>query len=172
MKIKLIMMVLLMVLGSQSFGQWNYKIINSEFDGQFKKATTETFNNGYLTMEVGEPNRPFLGLKGSYFCDEYTYIDLVLTVNGVSKKYEFKGTKSNDSKMYYFDESIWTDEFILDFKNATRCSIRVNQDYCQDDYYMFNFSNSEKAFSFINRKIDLQRIDTLNKIEILQLKPR
>ncbi len=93
MKIKLIMMVLLMVLGSQSFGQWNYKIINSEFDGQFKKATTETFNNGYLTMEVGEPNHPFLALKGSYFCDEYTYIDLVLTVNGVSKKYVYSSQK-------------------------------------------------------------------------------
>ncbi len=179
MKIKLMMIALMMCLSTFSFGQWSFKVINSEFDGEFKKATTETYNNGYLTMEVRDPlynnkflYKPFLALIGSYFCDDYTYIDIVLIVNDVNKKYKLKGTKSRDSRMYYFDESIWTDEFIKDFKGASRCSIRVNQDYCQDDYYMFNFSNSEKAYSFINRFSQLVTNDTLNKIEILQLKPR
>ena len=110
-------------------------------------------------MEVGETtyndtikiNRPFLALGGSYFCDDYTYIDFVLVVNGANKKYELIGTKSSDSRMYYFDESIWTDEFIKDFKNASKCSIRVNQDYCTDDYYQFVFSGSTNAYNFITK---------------------
>lgn len=165
-KLKMIMITLILCFISVvSFGQWTYKTINSEFDGSFKKAYTQTNNNGFLMMEVGEPlilgekigdtiKRPFLALKGSYFCDDVAYIDFVLVVKGVNKKYEFRGIKSNDSRMYYFDESIWSDvnsDFIGDFKNASKCLIRVNQDYCTDDYYVFNMSNSASAFNFITK---------------------
>lgn len=159
-KAKVTMMTLMMCLmTSVVFGQWTYKTINSEFDGSFKKAYTQTNNGGYLMMEVSKPtyndtikvNRPFLALAGSYFCDDYTYIDFVLVVNGVNKRYELEGTKSSDSRIYYFDESIWQDEFIKDFKSASKCSIRVNQDYCTDDYYQFVFSGSTAAYNFITK---------------------
>ena len=158
--LKVMMMTLMMCLVTMvSFGQWTYKTVNSEFDDSFKKAYTQTNNSGYLMMEVGEAtyndtikiNRPFLALDGSYFCDDYAYIDFVLVVNGVNKKYELRGTKSNDSRIYYFDESIWTDDFIKDFKAASNCSIRVNQEYCQDDYYRFVFSGSTAAYNFITK---------------------
>ena len=158
--VKVMMMTLMMCLMVEVvFCQWTYKTIHSEFDGSFKKAYTETNSGGYLIMEVGEPtyndtikiNRPFLALRGSYFCDDYAVIDFVLVVNGVNKKYELLGTKSNDSGMYYFDETIWSDEFIKDFKRASKCSIRVNQDYCEDDYYYFVFSGSTASYNFITR---------------------
>jgi len=75
-------------------------------------------------------------------------LNFVLTVNGVFKKYVLRGKKSNDSRIYFF-EGIWTDEFTKDFKSASKCSIRVNQDYCNDDYYIFNFSGSTAAYNFI-----------------------
>ena len=156
-KIKLL--ALLMCISTFTFGQWVYRTINSEFDGVFKKAYTNTNNRGFLLMEVGESTfvdsveikRPFLALQGSYFCDETTIVDFVLVVNGVNKKYELLGSKSSDSRLYYFDESIWTDEFTKDFKTASKCSIRVNQEHCTDDYYVFNFYSSKAAYNFITK---------------------
>ena len=159
-KVKLTMMTLMMCLmTSVVFGQWTYETINSKSDGSFKKAYTETNNRGYLVMEVGDStyndttkiNIPFLSLWGSYFCDDYIYIDFVLVVNGVNKKYKLIGIRSRDGRMYWFDESIWTDEFIKDFKSASKCSIRVNQDYCTDDYFQFDFSGSAAAYNFITK---------------------
>lgn len=157
--LKLMMTLMMCLVTSLSFGQWTYKTINSEFDGEFKKSYTKTNNNGFLMMEVGDPTyqdsiiikRPFLAIQGSYFCDESTTIDLVLVVNGTNIKYELLGEKSSDSRMYYFNEDIWTAEFIKDFKSATKCLIRVNQEYCRDDYYEFNFSGSTAAFNFITK---------------------
>lgn len=156
---KFIITTLLICITHLSFGQWTYRTINSEFDGTFKKAYTNINNRGFLLMEVGESTyndtieikRPFLALQGSYFCDEITTIDFVLIINGVNKKYELLGKKSNDSQFYYFDESIWTDEFINDFNAASKCSIRVNQNYCRDDYYIFNFAGSKKAYNYITK---------------------
>ena len=150
MKNLLMMMALMMCFVANS--QWTYKTINSEFDGSFKKAYTITNNNGYLTMEVGDTiTKPFIGLAGSYFCDKYTNIDFVLVVNGVNKVYKVQGMKASDSRMYYINDSIWTDEFVDDFKSASKCSIRVNQSYCTDEYYTFNFSGSTAAFNFITK---------------------
>lgn len=140
-----------------AYGQWTYKTINSDFDGYFKKAYTKESNSGHLIMEEGDPyikdgvkvNRPFLAIKGSYYCDDYANIDFVFVVDGVNVKYTLKGTKTKDSSIYYFDESIWTDEFIKDFQSASKCLVRVNQDYCQDDYYEFSFSGSTAAYNFI-----------------------
>jgi hypothetical protein len=149
--------VMMCLITNVVYSQWTYKTVKSEFDGSFKKAYTNTDNYGFLMMEVGEPNydgdtliqRPFLALGGSYFCDDTAYIDFVFIVDGVNKKYEIIGSKSSDSTMYYFNESIWTNEFIADFKNASKCFVRVNQDYCKKDYYQFVFSGSSASYNFI-----------------------
>ena len=161
------MMTLMMCLmTSVVFGQWTYKTINSKSDGPVKKAYTKTNNGGYLVMEVGDStyndtiksNIPFLSLWGSCFCDA-SYIDFVLVVNGVNKKYKLAG-KSDGPSSYggiyfsgdcYFDESIWTDEFIKDFKSASKCSIRVNRDGYTISYYQFDFSGSAAAYNFITK---------------------
>jgi hypothetical protein len=150
MKNLLMMMALMMCFVANS--QWTNKIINSEFDGSFKRAFTATNNNGFLMMEESDTvNKPFLGLSGSYFCDDETLIDVVLVVQGVNKVYKIDAMKSGDNEMYYINDSIWTDEFVDDFKSASKCSIRVNQSYCTDEYYTFNFSGSTAAFNFITK---------------------
>ena len=157
-KVKLTMTTLMMCLmTSVVFGQWTYGTINSKSDGPSKKAYTKTNNRGYLVMEVGDSayndtiksNRPSLTLHGSYFCDDYAYIDFVFVVNGVNKKYKLRGgTLANIA--YEFRGSIWTDEFIKDFKSASTCSIRVpNQ--CHDYHYQFDFSGSTAAYDFITK---------------------
>lgn len=145
---KKIILSVAMLATTLCFSQWTTKIINSEFDGKFKKCFTQINNNGYLAMEK-DVDHPFMFLRGSYFCDDDTHIDFVLVVNGVNKKYDIAVSKSKDSQCYYFDSSIWTEEFIADFKNASKCSIRVNQSYCQSDYYTFNMSGSTAAYNFI-----------------------
>ena len=156
-KVKLTMMTLMMCLmTSVVFGQWTYKTINSKSDGSFKKAYTKTNNRGYLVMEVGDSayndtiksNIPFLSLWGSSFCDA-SYIDFVLVVNGENKKYKLTG-RAFDNSVYYFDESMWTDEFIKDFKSASKCFIRVQYQWC-DYHYQFDFSGSAAAYDFITK---------------------
>jgi hypothetical protein len=94
---------------------------------------------------------PSLYLHGSYFCDNETYIDFVLVVAGINVNYKISATKSKNSEIYFFDDSTWSDEFIKDFKNASKCMIRVNQNYCRSDYYEFNMSGSTSAFNFISK---------------------
>ena len=157
-KLKVMMMTLMMCLmTSVVFGQWTYKTINSKSDGPFKRAYTETNNGGWLLMEVGDTyngaiksNGPFLALCGDFYCDGDAYIDFVFVVNGVNKKYKLIG-ESLFNGMYVFNESIWTDEFIKDFKSASTCAIIVNQDHGPIKYYQFNFSGSAEAFDFITK---------------------
>lgn len=150
MKNVLIMITLMMCLVAN--GQWTNKIIHSDFDGSFKRSFTATNNYGFLMMEEGDTvNKPFLGLSGIYFYDDETFIDFVLIVKGINKSYQIDAELNEDSDMYYIDESIWTDEFVTDFKSASRCSIRVNQSNSRDMYYTFNFSRSTAAFNFITQ---------------------
>ena len=137
------------------FGQWTYGTSSGMYGGPF--AYTKTNDRGWLEMEVGDPtyndtikiNRPFLTLHGPYLCDDSTYIDFVLVVDGVNKKYKLRGgTLANIA--YEFRGSIWTDEFIKDFKSASTCSIRF-QYQCHDYYYQFDFSGAAAAYDFITK---------------------
>ncbi len=145
---------IILLLTTVTYSQWTYNTITSDFDGTFKKAFTKTVNDGYLFMEEPEQNEndsiksPFIGLKGTYFCDDKTIIDFVLKTSTESKKYEIYATKSRDSKSYFFD-FIWDAEFLKYFKSANKVSIRVRQSYCEDDFYEFNFNGSTNAYNFI-----------------------
>lgn len=150
---KIFLAAILLIVSSVSYSQWTSKVIKSDFDGSFKKSYTQSYNRGYLVMEQPSneeyPKSPFFALSGSYFCDDTGHIDFVLIVKGEKKHYVFRATKSRDSRLYYFDENVWSEEFIFDFKNASKCLIRVNQEYCTDDYYEFNMSGSAQAYNFL-----------------------
>jgi hypothetical protein len=105
--------------------------------------------NNYAIEKTKTVKSPLLYLYGTYFCDDVTTIDLTFTVNGESRKYNFKVYKSDDSKCYYFSKSIWDENFINDFKSASRVKLRVNQSHCTTDYYEFSFSGSSNAINFI-----------------------
>lgn len=148
---KYIFIIALILKTFTSFGQWTYKVINSDFDGKFKKAYTQIDNRGWLMMEVSgtDEGKPFLYLAGSYFCDKYTTVDMVFVVNGEKHLYNLDLSKSDDSRTYYFSDGIWTDDFTKHFREASKCLIRVNQEHCTDEYYTFNMSGSSAAYNFI-----------------------
>lgn len=150
---KKLFLILAIATTSLMNAQWVSKTINSDFDGTFKKAFTKSLNGGYLVMEQPSdeeyPKSPFFALSGSYFCDDTGHIDFVLIIKGEKKHYVFRAKKSRDSRTYYFDENVWSEEFVLDFKSASKCLIRVNQEYCTDDYYEFNMLGSNKAYDFL-----------------------
>lgn len=155
---QIITLLAILMVSANCYSQWTFKTINSDFDGSFKKAYTPLSTTGYLFMEEINPDDtanyklPMLALRGSYFCDDETTIDLILVVNGVNKKYQPIATKSTDSKFYFFNMNIWTDEFISDFKNASKCMIRANQEHCTDDLFTFNMANSAQAFTFLTKR--------------------
>lgn len=151
----LFLLFLLSFFSLQSFAQWTYKTIDSDFDGVFKKAYTNPYNGGYLLMESDEfeeINLPILAIRGTYFCDDYTTVEMVFYVNGERRKHDLLGTKSDDSRFYVFYDFIWTTELISDFKKATKCVIRVNQSHCTDDYYTIDMTGSKAAFEFMTKE--------------------
>ena len=160
-KVKLTMMTLMMCLmTSVVFGQWTYEI-DSFYCAPHPFASTEHNNGGWLAMEAGDSTyigttkiiRPSLSLWApkdpSFWGGGYTYIDFVLVVNGVNKKYKLAGISSYGGCC--FDESIWTDEFIKDFKSASKCSITVYRVGYTIRHYHFDFSGSAAAYNFITK---------------------
>lgn len=150
---KQILAIAMVFVCTASFAQWTFRTIESDFDGSFKKAYTQTDNRGYLIMEQGEDlSKPFFAISGSYFCDNTTHIDLVFIVGGQKYQYDLLAFKARDSRMYYFNDNIWTEEFINHFQGASKCLIRVNQEHCTDEYYTFDMSRSTAAYNFISKK--------------------
>lgn len=151
-KLMSITAILMLFLAIESNAQWSYKVVESEFDGNYKKAYVSTKTNDFLIMEENidsTVNSPFLALYSTYFCDDDAKLDIAITVDSMIKKYSANVTKSKDSKYYFFENQLWTDEFTRDFTSANSMSIRVNQSYCDDKIYRFVMTNSGSAYNFI-----------------------
>jgi len=134
--------------------QWSNKTIESKFDGTFKKCINNSLSeaSGFIMMEQGENlNFPMLAIRGSYFCDDKTTIDIVFETPTGDKRHTVNVFKSSDNTIYFFEDEVWSEEFKKDFKAATYLNLRVNQETCTDDYYRFNFSGSTSAFNFISK---------------------
>lgn len=131
-----------------ALAQWTYKTVQNGFDDPFRKAYTQTNNGGFLAMEE-DVEQPLLYLYGTYFCDDLIEVDMVFQTPSGDKKYRLESYKSKDSKILFFDQSLANEEFVSDFKSATRVRIRVNESHCRNEYYEFSMSGSTKALQFI-----------------------
>ena len=79
-----------------------------------------------------------MDLVGSFFCESNPYVDILLTVGGVDKKYTFKGSTHNNKKGIQIKLNIMDDQqFILDFKKASYISIRVNDTECETEVFRY-----------------------------------
>ena len=72
--------------------QWSFKTVKNGFDKPFKLAYTPTSNGAEAYMLVID-SAVILEISGGYYCDENPKVDVVLVVNGVDNKFEFKGYK-------------------------------------------------------------------------------
>jgi hypothetical protein len=61
------------------------------------------------------------------------------------------GIKSDDSKAVFLIDDLSSSELIINFLNATSIKLRVNETYCETEYYQFNMSGSTSAYKFITQ---------------------
>lgn len=149
MKNVLMIIALMTCFGIHS--QWVYgEIFNGLGKPSLKRAYNLIDNNEYLSLEINDTTtKPLIGLGNFYFCGDKIFIDFILVVKGVNKLYKVNLIKARNNKKYYINNSIWTNEFIADFKLASKCLIKINQEYCIDQDYTFNFSKSAAAYNYM-----------------------
>lgn len=146
---KVINLVLAVLITGCINAQWSYKLVNNGFDEPYKMATTPINNSAYMYM-LNLDSAVVLSVTGGYYCDDYPTVDVVLTVNGVDKKFQFESYKSKSSDIIYItwdmDEN---PEFVNDFRSASNIKLRINESYCTTEVYTFNMSKSKAAYEFI-----------------------
>jgi len=147
---KRIITIATILVANVSLAQWTNKNINNGFDEPYRICHTKENNNAILKLENVD-GEIALYLQGGYFCDENLTVDISLMVNGEWKKYSTVGTKSEDSKAVFLIDNLASSELIIDFLNATSIKLRVNETYCENEYYQFNMSGSTSAYKFITQ---------------------
>jgi hypothetical protein len=137
-----------LALNFTASAQWTYKTVSDDFDGSFKIAYTESNNDAWLKLQASDGDVAFF-IRGGYYCGEKPTVDLIFLVNGEPKKYTVTGITSSDRKIVFIDLYLNKSDMLESFKNASSVKIRINQDVCTDDTYIFNMKNSGAAFDFI-----------------------
>jgi hypothetical protein len=137
-----------LILANVSLAQWTNKNINNGFDEPYKICHTKENNKAVLKLENVDGEVAFY-LQGGYFCDDYLNVDISLMVNGIWKRYSVTGEKSTDSKAVFLINDLTNSEMVIDFLNSTSIKLRVNETYCETEYYQFNMSGSTSAYNFI-----------------------
>lgn len=145
---KIILTTTLILLANISLAQWTSRNVDNGFDPAYHICYTKESNNSVLKLENVD-GEIALYLQGGYFCSDVTEVDISFMVNGVWKKYTTTATKSSDSKLLFLIDDMTTSDALIDFLNATLVKLRVNEEYCETEYYQFNMSGSTAAYKFI-----------------------
>ena len=132
--------------------QWSFKTIKNGFDKPFKMAYTPE-NNGAEAYMLVIDSAVVLEISGGDYCDEDPKVDVVLVVNGVDNKFEFKGYKGSTSDVVYITWDMESDPgFLKVFKAASTMKVRINESSCANGIYTFNMTNAKAAFNYITNK--------------------
>lgn len=137
-----------LILANVSIAQWTSKNVNNGFNDPYKICHTKENNGAILKLENVDGQIAFY-LQGGYFCDDNLSVDVSFLVNNVWKKYNVEATTGSQSTTLFLVDDITTSDAIIDFLNATSIKLRVNESYCENEYYQFNMSGSTSAYKFI-----------------------
>ena len=143
-----ILTVATLILANMSIAQWTNKSVNNGFDDPYKICHTKESNGAILKLENVDGEIAFY-LTGGYFCDDDLPVDISLFVNNVWKKYNITANTSDQRTTLFFIDDLTTNDMIIDFLNSSSIKIRVNESYCDTEYYQFNMSGSTLAYKFI-----------------------
>ena len=129
--------------------QWSFKTVNNGFDKPYKIAYTPE-NNGAEAYMLFVDSAVVLEISGGYYCDEEPNVDVVLVVNGVDNKFEFKGYKGSTSDVVYltWDMELHP-EFLNAFKLASIMRVRINESSCDNAIYTYKMTSSKAAFDYV-----------------------
>ena len=145
---KKILTIATLILANVSIAQWTNKSVNNGFDDPYRICYTAENNGAILKLENVDGEIAFY-LQGGRFCDENPMVDVSFFVNGVWKKYNVQAVNSSQSNALFLLDDMSIDNSILDFLNASSVKLRVNESYCDTEYYQFNMSGSTSAYKFI-----------------------
>ena len=116
-------------------------------DGYIDTIVTEKKEYDYDYKEVKNTS---LILVGGYHCKAHPKVEILLIVSGETKKYTYYGSTFKDSRGIYLVQDVTTNpEFLNDFKLASKIKIRINEEYCEDEYYEFSMSGSTAALNYV-----------------------
>lgn len=146
---KVINLVLAVLTVGTLNAQWTYKTVNNGFDDPYKVAYT-TSNNGAEAYLFILDSAVMMEISGTYYCDEYPSVDIVLAVNGVDNKFTFNGSKSNSSTVIYVTWDMGKEPgFVEAFKVASTMRVRINESYCTTEIYTYKMTNSKAAYEYM-----------------------
>ena len=152
---KLIVIALLGLLVNVSYSQWITRHIDNGIDDPYYIAYSQDKSTRSLLKLEENNGTVALYITGSYYCTDFPIVDLAFKVNGVNKRHNLVAKKSRDSKTIFLVLDITTEDqkdFLDDFLNASSMIVRVNEETCTDEYYLFDMSNSTKAFNTIKNQ--------------------
>lgn len=152
---KLIVIALLGLIVNVSYSQWITRHIDNGIDDPYYIAFSQDKSTKCLLKLEENNGAVALYITGSYYCSDFPIVDLAFKVNGVNKRHHLVAKKSRDSKTIFLVLDITTEDqkdFLDNFLNASSMVVRVNEETCTDEYYLFDMTNSTKAFNTIKNQ--------------------
>lgn len=145
---KLILSVATMLTVNSVIAQWTNKNVDNGFDDPYKICYTKENNNAVLKLENVGGEIAFY-IAGTYFCSDEVVVDISFMVNGKWQKYVTNATKNDQSNVLFLIDDLSNSEALKDFLNCSIVKLRVNEEYCDTQYFQFNMSASTSAYKFI-----------------------
>jgi hypothetical protein len=146
---KVINLVLAVLITGCINAQWSYKLVDNGFDEPYRIATTPINNSAYAYM-LNLDSAVVLAITGGYYCDDYPTVDVVLTVNGIDKRFQFDSYKSKSSDIIYITWNMGENpEFVNDFRTASNMKLRINESYCTTEVYTYKMTSSKAAYDYV-----------------------
>ena len=144
----LILSVALMLMSFSANSQFVYRNVIDDFDGDYKISYSEDGYGNLLKLE-NLRGSIVLYITGTLICDEEPIADLIFYVNEEKFTYSLKCSLSSDSKTIFIIDDLEKSVVFKYFLKANKLIVRVNQDSCENEYFMFSLGNSTKAFNFM-----------------------
>ena len=189
---RILLLLFFITLSFESFSQWSYKTVKSDFDGTYKRAIVfgsggeYPYKNPYLVVRYGKENGLdiYISDAGYSGCDNR---QVFFKFNGDDEKYKSKYVNEGANRDSWFISSLENFtlfELIEKFKKHSYVSVRLIND-CSLKDYRFPLSGSTKAIYYVisntevdskikelrilqeNKKIKLNKILKILKIEKL-----
>ena len=137
-----------MLMSFSANSQFVYRNVIDDFDGDYKISYSEDGYGNLLKLE-NLRGSIVMYITGTLICDEEPIADLIFYVNEEKFTYSLKCSLSSDSKTIFIIDDLEKSVVFKYFLKANKLIVRVNQDSCENEYFMFSLGNSTKAFNFM-----------------------
>lgn len=147
---KKIILGALLFVSSQVNAQWCAKNVDNGLDEPYKICYNRNIYDQLLKMENNE-GKIMLYLKDELVCEQlHIDTDLSLLVNGVWQKYKFS-CNSYSGTVLLTQDIYESEEFVTQFKAASKIKFRLNYEDCIPVTYEFSMLASSSSLLFISK---------------------